>query len=123
MIKYKRVTDYIESLPDKTKNKLIELREILIEVLPNCKEVMGYGVPAFELIPNAKMEDKIMIAGFKNHVGLYPHPDTIVHFKKQLSSYKTLKGTIQFNLKDDLPRALIQEIAMYRYKQSNKNIK
>lgn len=120
MVKYESLDEYVESLPQKTKEKLLELREIVMEALPVVKEVMAYGVPAFDLKEKAKLNDKIMIAGFKNHVGFYPNPDTIVYFKDKLIPFKTLKGTIQFQLKDDLPKDLIKEMVKHRYNVVNK---
>jgi uncharacterized protein YdhG (YjbR/CyaY superfamily) len=55
-----------------------------------------------------------MIAGYKKHVGLYPHPTTMEHFESKLVEYKRGKGSVQFPLKEELPRNLIAEMIQYR---------
>lgn len=77
--------------------------------------MFNYGIPAFSLIDGGKREEQIMIAGYKKHVGLYPHPTTMEHFDKELSVYKKGKGSVQFPLKEDLPKELVVEMVKYRY--------
>ena len=59
-------------------------------------------------------EQQIMIAGYKNHVGLYPHPSTMKHFEQRLTDYKRGKGSVQFPVSEPLPRELIIEMVRYR---------
>jgi hypothetical protein len=40
------------------------------------------------LIKGGKREEQIMIAGYMNHVGLYPHPTTMEKFEKEPKDYK-----------------------------------
>lgn len=117
--KYDSINAYIDEFPDETRKKLYELKECILSVVPNAKELFTYGVPAFTLIKDGKMEDQIMIAGFKKHVGFYPHPATIEFFDKKLSSYKRGKGSVQFPLDKELPKELIIEMVRYRFKQIN----
>lgn len=120
MIKYDSFISYIEAQNERSRQLLIELREIILEALPNAKEAMSYGAPAFELKENAKLKDKIMIGGYKNHVSLYPYPDTLKVFKSKLTKYKVLEGTIQFSNKEELPKELIKEMVIFRYNEVNK---
>ena len=119
MIKYDNYDDYIKSMNVRSKEMLNQLRSIIKETIPNAEETMSYGVPAFNLKPNAKLDDKIMIAGFKNHVGFYPNPLTIEVFKDRLSEYKVLKGTVQILHKKEIPVELIKEMVLYRYNMVN----
>lgn len=114
---------YLESQSEEGKQMLIHLRTIFHNTIPGIKESMSYGVPAFDLKPNAKMKDKIMIAGFKKHVGLYPHPDTIEAFKDRLTPYIISKGTVQIQYHQEIPDELIKDMIVYRYKEVNRNIK
>ncbi|MDY0317731.1 MAG: DUF1801 domain-containing protein [Candidatus Izemoplasmatales bacterium] len=117
--KYSSINAYIDEFPDETRKKLYELKECILTVVPNAKELFTYGVPAFALIEGGKMEEQIMIAGFKNHVGFYPHPTTIDFFDKELSIYKRGKGSVQFPLAKELPKNLIIEMVRYRLKLIN----
>ncbi len=113
-MKYETVDAYIQAQPERARILLEELRAIILEVVPDAEEGFTYGVPAFSLVKNAKMEEKILIAGFKNHVGIYPHPMVIEHFMEELAPYKQGKGSIQFPLDGDLPRSLILKMISFR---------
>ncbi len=55
-------------------------------------------------------------------IGLYPHPETINHFKGELKSFMQGKGSIQFPLDKPLPKKLIEEMVSFRSKQITKNL-
>ncbi|EIM78729.1 hypothetical protein A3SI_01616 [Nitritalea halalkaliphila LW7] len=55
-----------------------------------------------------------MIAGYKNHLGLYPHPTTIEKFNKKLKEYRKGKGSVQFPINKPLPEELIIKMIEYR---------
>ncbi len=55
-----------------------------------------------------------MIAGYKNHIGFYPHPTTMEKFDSELSEYKKGKGSVQFSLDKPLPKDLIIRMVKYR---------
>ena len=55
-----------------------------------------------------------MIAGYKKHVGLYPHPTTMEKFDEELSEYKRGKGSVQFSLDKPIPKNLIERMIKYR---------
>ena len=114
--KYQTVNVYIEEFSEEVQEKLKKLRELIYEVVPEAVETFNYGVPAYTLIDGGKREEQIMMAGYKKHIGLYPHPTTIEHFSKELSKYKNGKGSVQFPLDEELPEELIIEMIRYRYK-------
>jgi uncharacterized protein YdhG (YjbR/CyaY superfamily) len=55
-----------------------------------------------------------MIAGYKKHVWLYPHPSVIEKFDKELEGYKKAKGSVQFPLDKLLPKDLIVRMVQNR---------
>ena len=113
--KYDTINSYIDAFPEEVRAKLYELKECILQVVPDAKELFNYGIPAFALVEDGKREEQIMIAGYKKHVGLYPHPTTMKHFDKELSKYKKGKGSVQFPLNEDLPKELVVEMVKYRY--------
>lgn len=113
-----QIVRYYDNLNPEIRQKLEQLKSIILDTVPNAIESMAYGVPCYSFNENAKMDQKIMIAGFKKHISLYPHPDTIEVFQEQLKPYVLKKGTIQFQLNQDLPEDLIKEMILYRYNQS-----
>jgi uncharacterized protein YdhG (YjbR/CyaY superfamily) len=72
--KFNSVEDYFNAQPEKVKNALILIKQFILTVVPEAKELFNYNIPAYALIEGGKREQQIMIAGYKNHVGLYPHP-------------------------------------------------
>ena len=112
--KFETVDDYFNSQPEKVKNALLELKDCILKVAPNAQEILNYNIPAYCLVKNGKREQQIMIAGYKNHVGLYPHPTTMEHFDNELSDYKKGKGSVQFPIDQPLPNDLIEKMVQYR---------
>jgi len=113
---YATVDDYIQAQPEATRKALLQLRSYILEAAPNAIETFNYNIPAFSLVENGKRDQQIMIAGYTNHVGLYPHPSTIQFFGHELGEYKTGKGSVQFPVTQPLPKSLIIRMVAYRLK-------
>jgi uncharacterized protein YdhG (YjbR/CyaY superfamily) len=112
---FKTVQEYLDSQPGKTREKLSQLKECILKVVPTATELINYNIPAYTFIDGGKRDQQVMIAGFKNHVGLYPHPITIETFEKELKDYKKGKGSVQFSLNKPLPTNLIERMIKYRF--------
>lgn len=108
------VEEYFKAQPEKTKQALLELKKCIIEVVPDAVELINYNIPAYALVEGGKRDQQIMIAGYKSHVGLYPHPATMERFDKELNEYKKGKGSVQFPLNKPLPLDLIKKMVKYR---------
>jgi len=106
-----KVSEYINRQPSPQREILIKIRELIVKLIPKAEEKMSYGVPAFRL--DGK---QILYAAFKNHVGIYPEPEIIKKFKKELENYETSKGTIKFSLDKPIPYGLIEKIVIDKYK-------
>ncbi len=112
--KFKTVDDYFDAQPEDTRKALIALRDCIYEAEPGAIEMVNYNIPAYALIEGGKRDHQIMIAGYKKHVGLYPHPTVMEQFDNQLSGYKKGKGSVQFPIDSPLPRQLIVRMVKYR---------
>lgn len=110
----KSVGDYFNTQPDKVRNALLEIKEFILTVVPNAEELLNYNIPAYTLTKGGKREQQIMMAGYKNHVGFYPHPTTMEKFKNELTDFKKGKGSVQFPLNQPLPKELIMRMIKYR---------
>ena len=110
------VDEYVNAAAKEAQEKLREIRAILKTVAPNATENLKWGNPVFE-------ENRILFAyaAFKSHMNFMPTPSALEPFKKELSDYKTGKGTIQFPYDKPLPKTLIQKIAAYRAKDVREN--
>ncbi|MDR2913750.1 MAG: DUF1801 domain-containing protein [Tannerella sp.] len=102
------IEEYIAGYPLPVQAMMNEMVKIIKEVAPEATEGLSWSMPTFKI-------KKILVqfAGHKNHVGFYPYPETIEHFKKELGSYKTSKGGIQFPYDKSLPYDLIKQIVKY----------
>jgi uncharacterized protein YdhG (YjbR/CyaY superfamily) len=108
------VEEYFNAQPENTRMVLVELRKCIFEVVPDAVEMMNYNIPAYVLVEGGKRDQQIMIAGYKKHVGLYPHPTVMEKFDRELEGYKKGKGSVQFPLDKPLPKELIKKMIQYR---------
>ena len=113
--KYKDFDDYLFDQPERNQIFLQELRDIILEAIPDATPVMFYNSPGFKPVGLPKGEHPIIIGGFKKHVGLYPHPNTIEEFKEDLTPFKTSEGTVQFQVDQPLPKSLILKMIRFRH--------
>jgi uncharacterized protein YdhG (YjbR/CyaY superfamily) len=107
------IDHYINSFPEEVKTILFKVRETIKNSAPNAEEKISYAIPTFTLNGNL-----IHFAAFKNHIGIYPGPSGINAFKKELTEYKTAKGSIQFPFNKPIPYNLIAKIVAYRVEEN-----
>jgi len=112
-IKMETIDEYITAQPLEKRASLEKIRSIIQKAAPKATEVISYGMPAFK-------QDGILVyfAAFKNHYGFFPTASPIVIFKKELVTYKTSKGAIQFPTDKPIPIKLIQAIVKLRITQN-----
>ena len=60
-------------------------------------------------------------AASKGHIGLYPGPEAVLHFAKELQDYKTDKGTIRIPY-GKVDAALIEKIAKWCWETGNHDV-
>lgn len=111
---FQSVNEYFDNQPEQTKKALLELKECILQAVPNATELLNYNIPAYALIKDGKREQQIMIAGYKKAVGFYPHPKTMEKFDSELKDYNKGKGSVQFPLDRPLPKDLIIRMIRYR---------
>jgi uncharacterized protein YdhG (YjbR/CyaY superfamily) len=111
--KPRTVDEYIASYPKEVIALLEQMRSTIKKAAPGAEECISYSIPAFKL--NGML---VWYAAFKNHIGLYPRGSGIDVFAKELSKYKTSKGTVQFSIDKPLPLSLIAKIVKYRVKEN-----
>lgn len=93
---------------------MLELRDRILEIVPEAVEVVSYGMPAF------KVEDCI-VAGLlanKKHVGYYPFSGSILHlFPEELAKFKTTKSAIHVPVDKPLAKGLLKKLIKARLNQ------
>ena len=106
------VEKYINKQAAPQRERLKKLRKLISKAAPLAEEGMSYGAPAFKF--NGAL---VLYAAFKEHIGLYPEPETIKAFEKELAGYSTSKGAIRFRLDEAMPYALIEKIVKHKYRK------
>lgn len=112
---FKNFEEYFLLFPEKTQQKLKNLREFIHSLHYGLDEYIGYQMPAFSY----KEKPLIYFAAYKNNIGFYPLPEAIRHFENDFEErqYKFSKGAVQFPIKKDLPLDLIKTMVEFRMVQ------
>ncbi len=107
------VAQYIGAAPKEAQKKLREMRTCIRAAAPGAVEGLKWGMPAY-----SHKRILVMFAGFRRHVGLYPTPSVLRAFSRELKTFVTGKGSIQFPLDKPLPLGLIRKIVAFRVRES-----
>lgn len=109
------IDEYIAGFPQETQAILQQVRATIHKAAPTATEAISYAIPTFKLNGNL-----VHFAAYKNHIGFYPAPTGSEAFKKELSAYKTGKGSVQFPIGQPMPLDLITRIVKFRVKEMAK---
>ena len=110
--KFKTVDEYLAAQAPASRKILGELRAIIKSAAPKAEEVISYNMPAFK-----QHGVLVYYAGNKNHTGFYPTGGPIKVFTKELETYTTSKGAIQFPHDRPIPVSLVKKIVKLRIKE------
>ena len=113
MKSYSTITEYIKLQPKNLQPLLKQLRATIKKCAPMANETISYGIPTFKL--NGPL---VHFGGFMKHISFFPGSSGVLNFKKQLSDYKTSKGTIRLPIDKPLPLELIAKIVKFRIKEN-----
>ena len=108
------VKAYFDGFGLEVQERLHQIRNLVIQMLPEVEEDIRYGIPTFIYHGNL-----VHYAAFKNHIGFYPVPSGMEAFKDELKVYKQGKGSVQFPLSQPLPLDLIKKIVQFRIDESH----
>ena len=107
------IDECIATYPKDVQAVLQKLRATIKKAAPKAEETISYGIPTFKLYGNL-----VHFSGYKHHIGFYPGAGGIKAFSKEISGYKSAKGSVQFPLDKPLPYALVTKIVKFRVKQN-----
>lgn len=116
---FRTIDEYIKIFLQDVQSILERMRQTIRKAAPEAVESISYQMPTFKL--NGK--NLVYFGGYKNHIGFYPVPSGIRAFKKELSQYKTGKGSVQFPIDKPVPYDLVKKIVMFRVKENMKKKK
>ena len=109
------INEYIASFSPQVQELLEQVRATIHKAAPEAGEAISYAMPTFKLNGNL-----VHFAAFTNHIGFYALPSGNEAFQKELSAYKTGKGSIQFPFDKPLPLGLITKIVKFRMEENAK---
>jgi len=107
------IDEYIKTFDSKIQKTLNEIRNFIKKEVPEATEKISYGMPTFYLNGNL-----IHFAAFKEHFGFFPGSSGIDAFEKELSLYRTGKGTLRFPMDKLIPWDLIKKVIQFRVKEN-----
>ncbi len=110
---FQNIDEYIALWPADVQAKLQSLRATIQKAAPKAEETISYQMPTYTLFGNL-----VHFAAYKNHIGFYPVPTGMKAFEKELSKYKSGKGSAQFPIDQPLPLALVTKIVKFRVKEN-----
>jgi uncharacterized protein YdhG (YjbR/CyaY superfamily) len=109
----KTVDEYIAARPKDVQAILKKVRATIRKAAPDAEEKISYRMPAY-----AQKGVLLYFAAQQKHLGFYPTSKGITAFTKELSSYVTGKGSVQFPHDRPVPYGLIERIVKFRVKQN-----
>ena len=107
------IDTYIDQQDPAIRPRLHAIRDTIREAIPEAEERISWGMPTYW-----KGYNIIHFAAGKRHIGIYPGPDAILEFADKLQGYKTSKGAIQLPNDQELPLALVADIARWSFEQN-----
>ena len=93
---------------------LQHLRETILSIVPQAKETLSYGIPAFEI------DGKVVAGfeGFKKHCSYFPHSGSVLEELEDFPEWcEVSKGTLKFPIGKKLPKTLVRKLISVRRKQ------
>jgi uncharacterized protein YdhG (YjbR/CyaY superfamily) len=100
------VEDYLASLPDGARDRLVELMDAVRAEAPTAEEVIRYQIPTFQL----GGKNLVHVAAWKRHLSMYPVPETDGPLAAELAAHQTGKGTLRFALDEPIPQSLVRRV-------------
>ena len=93
---------------------LQHLLETILSIVPQAKETISYGMPAFEI------DGKVVAGfeGFKKHCSYFPHSGSVIEELESFPEWcEVSKGTLKFPIGKKLPKTLVRKLISVRRRQ------
>ncbi|MCM6764011.1 DUF1801 domain-containing protein, partial [Rathayibacter sp. ZW T2_19] len=101
------VEEYLSAFPPERRERLEEVRRLILAAVPGAEERIRYGMPAVMLGGRYA----IHWAGWKTHVGLHPVPRLSPELEHELAPLRTGKDTVALPWGRELPADLVSRVA------------
>jgi uncharacterized protein YdhG (YjbR/CyaY superfamily) len=101
------VDTYLAGLPPATRRAVARVRATVHDAVPGLGESISYGIPTF----TRNGRPVLHVAGWRDHVAVYPRPRGDPALTADLAPYASGKGTVKFALSEEIPLALVARVA------------
>ena len=102
------VDEYISRQERELQPALVCLRNAIREASPEAEETIAWATPTWK-----KKGAVMRLAASKNHIGVYVRDDATDFFEDRLKGFDNSKGVIRLKADQELPLALIADIAKW----------
>ena len=82
------VAEYIEGFDGLTRERLDELRRLVLDILPDAVEGISHGVAGFKV----QGRPVVYLGGFREHVGVYPITELPAELDAEVAPYRDGQG-------------------------------
>jgi uncharacterized protein YdhG (YjbR/CyaY superfamily) len=109
------IDQYLEALEEPKRTTLAQLRQAILDIVPEAEQGLSYGVPAF------KVRGKTIagFAAFKSHLSYLPHSGSVFpQLEAELTGYSTSSGALRFSIDEPLPTRLVERLIAVRLQQA-----
>ena len=109
-----RVDEYLASVAEPKRSTLAQLRQTIVELVPDADECISYGMPAY------KLGGKTIagFAAFKNHLSYLPHSGSVLTtLSDDVARYDKSKGALRFAVDKPLPKRLVKKLVVTRMRE------
>jgi uncharacterized protein YdhG (YjbR/CyaY superfamily) len=100
---FESVDDYISTFPPDVQTVLQAARNTIHAAAPGANESISYQIPTFSI----SGRPVVYLAGWKNHISLYPMPELDEELGPQVAPYLSGQSTAKFGLAKPIPHELI----------------
>jgi uncharacterized protein YdhG (YjbR/CyaY superfamily) len=100
------VDEYIAGFPAEVAARLEDVRQIIRSVAPGVRERISYKMPTFTL----DGRPLVHMAGWKNHIGLYPLPPMDDDLAAEVAPYRSAQEAMSLPHGAALPRELVERV-------------
>ena len=109
------IDEYLDALEEPQRTTLAQLRQTILDILPEAEQGISYGVPAF------KVQGKTIagFAAFKTHLSYLPHSGSVFpQLKDELTGFSASSGALRFSTGQPLPVSLVRKLIAARLQQA-----
>ena len=111
---FQNIDEYLETLPEDAQVVLQQVRQALLEGVPDGIEGISYQIPI------VKRDGPVFFfAAWQKHYSIYPvTPSLLEQFGAELKAFDVAKGTIRFSYAMPVPVRLITSMAKFRAQEN-----